>query len=176
MKATQILIELKKNRCLVKMTGRPTCAVAGVLRKLARKIDKETSVKNISIGMSECEGMDSTIMGMLSTLALKARMRGGESKVLNPGRNKQLLNGLGLGKLFEYVDDPEGETGDWNEIQTGEAPPVSPKVDVEVPPVSPKVDVETLIESHKTLMEVDEGNVEKFEKVVDMLEKEADGK
>ena len=164
MKKTQILVDLKKTRCLVKMIGRPTFAVAGILRKLAKKLDKETSVTTLEIGMSECEGMDSTIMGMLTTLALKLRSReGSEAKVFNPGRNKQLLNGLGLGKLFQYVDDPDAEEGDWCEIQTGEAPPVPAKANAE-----------TIIEAHKTLMDADEGNVEKFKKVVDMLEEEMD--
>jgi anti-anti-sigma regulatory factor len=162
MRSTQILVDLKKTRCAVKMIGRPTFAVAGILRKLAKKLDKEPSVVSLEIGMSECDGMDSTIMGMLTTLALKIRSRkGGESKVLNPGRNRQLLNGLGLGKLFQYVDDPDGEKGDWGELQTGDAPPVHPKETAD-----------TILEAHKTLMEADEGNVDKFKTVVDMLEKE----
>ena len=162
MKSTQILVDLKKSRCVVKMIGRPTFAVAGVLRKLAKKLDKESSVVTLEIGMSECDGMDSTIMGMLTTLALKIRSRqGGESKVFNPGRNKQLLNGLGLGKLFQYIDDPDAEKGDWRELQTGDAPPIQPKENAE-----------TILEAHKTLIEADEGNVDKFKTVVDMLEKE----
>ncbi|NOY74457.1 MAG: hypothetical protein GXP32_01530 [Kiritimatiellaeota bacterium] len=164
MKKTKILVNLEKTRYKVKMIGRPTFAVAGVLRKLATRLDRDKSVTRISIGMKDCEGMDSTIMGMLATLALKVRSREGESKVQNPGKNKQLLNGLGLGKLFQYVDEPEGEEGSWHELQTGSAPPA--------PPV--QENAETILDAHKKLMETHEDNVGKFRNVVDMLEKELD--
>lgn len=161
MQQAQILVELKKSHCKVKMIGRPTFATAGILRKLSKKLAKDKQITSISIGMKDCEGMDSTIMGILTTLALKIRARGGDSIVLNPGSNKQLLNGLGLGKIFQYVDDLDAEDGDWHDLSTGEAPPVSPKENVE-----------TILDAHKTLMDADEGNVDKFKKVVDMLEKE----
>ena len=161
MREAQILVELKKSRCKVKMVGRPTFANAAILRKLARKLEKNTQINSISIGMKDCEGMDSTIMGMLTTLSLKIRTRGGDSKVFNPGNNKQLLNGLGLGKLFQYVDDPNAEDGEWHDLSTGEAPAISPKVDAE-----------TILDAHKTLMDADEGNIDKFKNVVDMLVKE----
>ena len=163
MKEAKILVELKKSRCKIKMIGRPTFATTAILRKLSKKLDKDNQISSISIGMKDCDGMDSTIMGMLTTLALKIRTRGGESKVFNPGKNKQLLNGLGLGKIFQYVDDPDAENGDWHDLATGKAPPVSPKDNAE-----------TILDAHKTLMDADEGNVDKFKNVVKMLEKELD--
>ena len=73
--------------------------------------------------------------------------------------NKSLLFGLGLKKLFTFSEgeislDPQGGTSQDGADRIASA--------------------RTVLEAHKTLMDVDEENVRKFEKVVDFVQKDLD--
>ena len=156
MNNAEILVAHKPAAFKLKIIGRATFAVSPTLRQLVQEIEDDPDKKDVSIDLTECTGMDSTFMGILAMLALKLRKNNITIKIVNAGQNKALLNGLGLKKLFNYVEE-ESTGNNWK--KTGSTPPLHDKA-------------ETVLQAHKVLMEADEGNIEKFHTVVDMMEKE----
>ena len=156
MNNAEILVARTSSTFKLKIIGRATFEVGPTLRQLVQDIEEAPDKTEVTIDLTECTGMDSTFMGILAMLALQLRKNNITITVVNPGNNKALLNGLGLKKLFNYVE--QESTGE-NWKKTGSNPPLHDKA-------------ETVLEAHKVLMEADEGNVQKFHTVVDMMEKE----
>jgi anti-anti-sigma factor len=157
----RIYVSRRGGECKVKVAGRATFAICPELRDLVRSLDSDSLVSSGAvIDLTECNGMDSTFMGILAMFALQARKLGVEIKILNVSKsNRRLLDGLGLGGLFEFVDGAPIADSAWDDDGVS----------------SSSSSAETILEAHKTLMEADEGNVEKFKRVVDMVEKDVKG-
>ena len=159
--AAVITITNKGTDYYVTVGGRATFEDAPQLRSLAKTLEN-IPYSSVNVDLAQCTGMDSTFMGILSMLGLNARKIGIPMTVYNAGdANKALLFGLGLKKLFQYRD-ASMETGDsgWS---SGEE-------------VSRGMDARTVLEAHQTLMDADEQNIKKFEKVVEMVQKDLDRK
>lgn len=143
----------------IKVHGRATFECSSSLRNLAKSLGKETFSK-ITVDLQECTTMDSTFMGVLAMLGLRAKKGFASMEILNADdSNKALLFGLGLHKLFSFAEYIEEDIEEWEETDN--------KIDA-------KENAETVLDAHESLMDIDEGNVQKFEKVVDMVKKDID--
>jgi anti-anti-sigma factor len=143
----------------VKVTGRATFAVAPTMRELVQAVENASDKRGVTIDLTQCTGMDSTFMGILTMLALKVRKENITVKLVNAGDNKKLLDGLGLKKLFNYVDE-EVSSDDWQKTAINHT--------------TIKENAKTVLDAHKILMKADENNIDKFKNVVKMVEKELD--
>lgn len=158
----ELLISNKDGVYRVRVAGRATFDCAPPLRDLAKTLE-QGAFSGIQIDLKKCEWMDSTFMGILAMLGLCARKLGVPMEICSAGENNAaLLAGLGLKKLFVFTDRGfDGEdSGEWK----------SGKPDV----VQAAEGAQTVLGAHKTLMNVDEQNVEKFEKVVDLVQQDID--
>ena len=159
MKNTEVLIASNDGVYSIKVNGRATFECAPPLRSLAKELENVV-FKKIDVDLSACTGMDSTFMGILAMLGLRAKKIDAVMTIFNAGDlNKSLLFGLGLKKLFTFSEgeislDPQGGTSQDGADRIASA--------------------RTVLEAHKTLMDVDEENVRKFEKVVDFVQKDLD--
>ena len=159
--AAVITITNKGTDYYVTVNGRATFEHAPQLRSFAKTLET-APYTSINVDLGQCTGMDSTFMGILSMLGLNARKINVTMTIFNAGdANRDLLFGLGLKKLFLYKDAvmDSGDTG-WESGET----------------VSKGMDARTVLEAHQTLMDADEGNIKKFEKVVEMVQKDIDKK
>ena len=143
----------------IRVKGNASFACAPPLRELAKKLAAEPFA-GLKIDLEECTWMDSTFMGMLAMLGLNAKKKGVAAEIWNASeQNEKLLCGLGLKKVFEFKSGPS-MTGD------------------DVPAASNATTAESnawnVLDAHRTLMDIDEGNVRKFEKVVEYVEKDID--
>lgn len=170
MKKAEVLISGSNGVYLIKVLGRATFECTPPLRSLAKTLETETFTK-LYIDMKECTGMDSTFMGILAMLGLRSRKISAQMFMLScSDSNLGLLNGLGLKKLFSFAKESDLPPEILKWTLSGAAP--------EVPPVPVAADADkitnakTVLEAHQTLMNVDQGNVKKFEKVVDMVQKD----
>lgn len=155
----EIFVSKEDNAYKVKVVGRATFAVGPTLRNLVQRIESDAENKNISVDLAKCTGMDSTFMGILAMLALKIKEEKRSIQIANADEaNQKLLNGLGLNKIFDYVETKEDEQPDWKKEENKS--------------VSMEKNAETILQAHKSLIETDTSNVEKFQKVVDQVEKE----
>ncbi len=158
--ASELLISNRDGVYLIRVCGRATFECAPPLRNLAKSLE-QTSFSEINVDLSACSWMDSTFMGILAMLGLRARKIDAVMNICNAGeQNRNLLYGLGLKKLFCFVDGPvcDADAGNtWNDGTENSQP-----------------NAQTVLDAHKTLMDVDEQNVKKFERVVDMVQKDID--
>lgn len=158
----ELLISGKDGIYRIKVSGRATFDCAPPLRDLAKSLASE-KFDGIKIDLKACEWMDSTFMGVLAMLGLRAKAINAPIEICAADeQNKNLLAGLGLKKLFIFTEtalDDEA-SADW-QSGTTEA-------------VKMAEGAQTVLEAHKTLMDVDEENVQKFETVVNLVQQDID--
>lgn len=159
MKNAEVLISSNDGIYSIRVIGRATFECAPPIRALAKSLESIV-FRKIDVDLAACTGMDSTFMGILAMLGLRAKKIDAVMTIFNAGDlNKSLLFGLGLKKLFLFAD---GEVS-----VAAQANPAGGDPD--------KIaSAQTVLDAHKTLMDVDEENVRKFEKVVDFVQKDLD--
>ena len=106
MSADKSYIALSRNTAWIRIMGRGTFQNSHSIKRwfldnIERGYDK------IIIDLSECMGMDSTFMGILTGLSLRMRKRGlGPISIINVSmHNMRLLATLGLDKFLNIKDD-----------------------------------------------------------------------
>jgi len=145
--------------CSIKVSGRANFDCGMPLRNFAKNFDGTTRL--ISIDLTGCESMDSTFMGILTMLALRAKKSGAELELVNVSDYcRNLLNGLGVEKMFTFRSAAEAVSG--SSALSGEER--RDKLAV----------AEAVVEAHKTLMDVSLDNIAKFEKVVEFAESDVE--
>ena len=159
METGEIFISNKDGVHHIRVKGNASFVCAPPLRELAKKLPAEP-FNGLKIDLEECTWMDSTFMGMLAMLGLNAKKKGVPAEIWNASeQNEKLLCGLGLQKVFAFLN---GEFGDGSD-----APAASNATTAES-------NARNVLDAHQTLMDIDEGNVPKFEKVVEFVKKDID--
>ncbi|MGF1451107.1 MAG: STAS domain-containing protein [Opitutales bacterium] len=143
----------------VKIIGRAThlnCRPVGRFLRLALN----RGVERLYVDFAECQGMDSTFLGMIASSAMQARGSQCKPRIILTrlgDRNFQLIRNLGIGPLVET---------------SAEAPPKMETLEDQLEAESSaKSDI---LEAHESLVAADEANREKFENVLTFLRKEVD--
>ena len=143
----------------IRVKGNASFACAPPLRELAKKLASEP-FGGLKIDLEECTWMDSTFMGMLAMLGLNAKKKGAPAEIFNASeQNEKLLDGLGLRKVFSFRN---GES-----LNVADVPAASNDSSAESR-------ARNVLDAHQTLMDIDVGNVSKFEKVVEYVKKDID--
>ena len=164
MKNSNIMIARSQRGYEITVKGRATFDCSSPLRNFADNI-VPGSIEKIFIELSECTWLDSTFMGTLAMLGLNAKKANIEVEIVNiDDKNFKLLKELGINKLFTYNNRKSGESEEekWEKMINAQDDKDSSEDEV----------ADTILEAHKTLMEVDEKNIGKFQKVVEMVEKD----
>ncbi|QSH41160.1 hypothetical protein P0136_09470 [Lentisphaerota bacterium ZTH] len=158
MKKADLLIAHNRGVYNIKVEGRANFEYGLPLRNFAKNL--EGNFQRITINLKSCTGMDSTFMGILAMIGLKAKKINAVVEILNADdNNRHLLKGLGLEKLFNFVEKKlkPADTAD------GEKPEV---------PEDQLSAAETVCEAHKTLVDIDDANAPKFEKVIEFADED----
>ena len=160
MKESDLLISHRDGVYSVKVSGRANFEYAVPLRELAKTLD--ANFKCVRLDMTDCTAMDSTFMGVLSMIALKARKNNATVELLNAADHlKKLLRDLGVYKLFVFTagDSDTDAATQWNAPEKNS---------------SLLVAAETVTEAHEVLVEADEANAEKFDQVIKFARKDVE--
>ena len=159
MEQGEVFISGKDGITFIRVKGNASFACAPPLRELAKKLASEP-FGGLKIDLEDCTWMDSTFMGMLAMLGLNAKKKGVPAEIWNASeQNEKLLLGLGLKKVFAFQS---GEFGD----ASGTAAASNA--------TTAESNARNVLDAHQTLMDLDEGNVQKFEKVVEFVKKDID--
>ena len=166
MKESDLLISHRDGVYFVKVSGRANFEYAVPLRELAKTLDNFRCVR---MDMTECLAMDSTFMGVLSMIGLKAKRCDAKVELVNASEFlTKLLRDLGVVKLFDFVAGGGDSDADYDSAAR--------KADL-------LTTAETVAEAHETLVEADRSNAEKFDQViafskqdVERLKEEKEGK
>lgn len=159
MSEAHILVASRDNVAAIRVIGRATFKVSRDLRAFCLKHLKK-GVRSIIVDLSECQTMDSTFMGVLAMAGLQGRDRV-QLLIVNASQtHRDLLDGIGVSKVWTYADTPV-EDVNWTTLCKAAAG-VTAMGDV----------APTMLAAHETLMHLDPANIPKFKDVVDMLSAE----
>lgn len=160
MKIGTVSISRSAGEHYLKVSGNASFACAAPVRDLLKALETESLTK-IVIDLEQCEWMDSTFMGLIAMLALTGRKKNAPTEIFNASeQNTKLLKGLGLQRVLEF------KTG---VVQPGHI--VTANSDAVL---SRAENAQTVLDAHKTLMEVDKENVKRFDTVVKFVQKDID--
>lgn len=159
-KKAEVLVSYEKGDFVVRVLGRATFESSSALLDMIKSIDPE-ELESATIDMTECTGMDSTFMGIISKLALTTKKSGHTCVIQNANDfNQGLLAGLGIKKLFDFTEKTQ---------KTDTVPVPKIMVDMAGAKVDNETHAETVLDAHETLMEIDPANIAKFQGVVNMV-------
>lgn len=159
--ANNLIISRRDSSCGITLSGRVNFETVVPLRDFINKLPED--IKDLTVDLAECLSMDSTCMGVLSMLALLGIKRKLKMRILNAGGNRQLLKGLGVEKLFKFED---GEFTPYDEI-------IYPQMQTDTAR-DMRSAAETVLEAHKTLIDADAANKQRFDSVVEMTQQDID--
>ena len=159
MEKGEVFISEKDGITFIRAKGNASFVCAPPLRELAKKLAAEP-FGGLKIDLEECTWMDSTFMGMLAMLGLNAKKKGVPAEIWNASeQNEKLLSGLGLKKVFAFQNGTFGGADDAAAASNA---------------TSAENNARNVLDAHQTLMDIDEANVPKFEKVVEFVKKDID--
>lgn len=150
-------------QAFIQVQGRATFKVAPLLRQYGLEL-LDRGVCRIVLDLAECDGMDSTFMGVIAMVGLGARKANTQVVLVNTGsHNRKLLDDLGVSRvlMFARSDAPAGGAEDLREVQTDDS-------------ADGELSGEVVLEAHEVLMDLDAENVPKFRDVVELLHREID--
>ncbi len=106
----RLWVAVHAGRGLVRVAGRGSYRVSAALKDFGVAV-VDQGAEALVLDLAECDGMDSTFMGVLAGLAmrLRKRERGGRVVMLNlSAKTMNLLSTLGLDRLVEAPLEGEG--------------------------------------------------------------------
>lgn len=157
MSEAHILVATQPGVAVVRVIGRATFKVSRDLRDFATT-QIANGVRSIVVDLSECVTMDSTFMGVLALVGIQGRDRLHLVLVNAGGNNRELLDGIGVSRVWTYADEPAPDA-DWTTLCKAAA-----GVADNLGELAP-----TMLEAHQVLMDLDPANVPKFRDVVELL-------
>ena len=142
----------------LKMVGDVRVSLCSTIDDYLERMFSAPDFDSVVIDLCSADGIDSTTLGLLARLALRAREQYGFKPIIyscDAGINR-LLQSMAFGKLFDIRHETCDEPDDISEVPTvaGDEAAVKAKV----------------IEAHRTLMDLSEENRERFEDLMVVLQ------
>ena len=161
MKKADVLITKDASTYNIKIDGRATFESSVPLKSFADNFKNE-KITHLVIDMSKCVWMDSTFMGTLAILGLKAKDCSIKPVILNiDEKNCRLMSDLGITILFDFRKGEEIVSTDRSKANDGKSDYGQDVSD-------------TILKAHETLIDIDSNNLRKFDKVVELLKKDTE--
>ncbi len=158
MNDSQYLFAESGNECFLKITGSVNYTTCLGFKKFTEQLLQRSKLNKISINLCEAKSIDSTNLGVIAKYANYMITHCGSKAIIystNPNITS-ILNGSGFGQVFEIVDEIRQPLPGLYPIPGSEFE-------------SKKEIGDTLIESHTTLMNLNEENREKYSNIVEAL-------
>ena len=150
----------------VRVVGRGTFQNSQPLRQFAmEKIDQ--GKQEFVVDLGQCQGMDSTFLGVLAGIGLRLRQNGRTATVHVANishRNLELLQTLGLDRLFTMDSDipPTLAETEYRKLPDTDVAQLSHPLDKDET-------ADLMIEAHDNLIRADERNAPKFKELTRFL-------
>jgi anti-anti-sigma factor len=159
----EYLYSWHNDACVIKLTGSLSYAESGDFACFIDKLFESTPPPAIVIDLSETSSLDSTNLGLLAKIARTTLEQDKQKTVMispKPDINR-VLKSMGFDKVFTIVQDS------YISPNPQEKPSKIPNKEMSEHELA-----RTVLESHRTLMELNENNRETFKNVVQFLERE----
>ncbi|QXD22870.1 STAS domain-containing protein [Opitutia bacterium ISCC 51] len=157
-------VEVSSRPILVHICARANFLNCSPLRTFFRNMVAKGN-HEFSLDFAQCEGMDSTFLGILAGLAIDTQRSEPQGSVTLTGlgeRNLELVKNLGLHRIVNIVENSSDQT---EKISDG-AEGLSCEAQTE------EEKKEMLIGAHEDLVKIDETNLAKFQDLLTFLKNE----
>lgn len=160
----QILFACQSGDCYFKLTGelRYTNAI-GMDNLIERLFYQEKPIcSQIIVDLNEASFLDSTYIGLLASLARHCQQHQLSRPMLfsSNAEINQLLKGLCLDKVFDFIEHSNNKIADLDPVQTDE--------------YTDKEKGQMILKAHQNLLDLSDSNKLKFEPIVRLLQQEID--
>ena len=154
-----IQVAVDENVSYVRVSGRATFSMAPDFKNFVER-QMETKMQDVFVDLKECESMDSTFIGVITSLTLKYSEKGKlHLKLLNLSDHlKKILKTLGLLNVLRISNAKKDEEVSFDNLEKADN--------------SKKNIALTMLEAHNMLSSLNEQNALEFKNVVDYLRKE----
>ena len=148
----------------VKVEGKGSFLNSENLKEFAHEM-LDRGYREFVVDLANCSTMDSTFMGTMARLALSLRELGSRHlHIVHCGsRNRQLLSGVGLDRIFDIEANGDSPP---------ECSPLKQTLVARSPEERKKTQTKTMLEAHETLCEIAPENTLRFKDVLDFLRQE----
>ncbi len=155
----KILAASHEGAYVLRLEGDVRLTLCTTIDDYIKRMFDDPQFTSVWVDLCRAEGIDSTTLGLLAKLALRAREQYGFSPAIyscDPGINR-LLRSMGFQRLFEFHEEDCTGPEDIREV---------PVVEGSEDAVRDKV-----VEAHKVLMGLSEENRAKFQDLMGVLER-----
>jgi len=159
-KRGKILFARKGGICFIKLVGKIRHPLSPGFDRLINDTVKDESTEDIVLDVNEAEHIDSTNLGLMARVA-RFTMEKFKHKPVILCRNENisvLLRSMGFDCVFTIVDRSDGGPQEFSAMSEVEQ--------------TREAQVRMILDSHRTLMEMNEKNRETFKTVVEAFEDE----
>ncbi len=166
-----ISVSCTNGEVFVRVVGRGTFQNGQPLRRYALEMMGH-GYHQFIIDLGQCQGMDSTFLGMLAGIGLRLQQdnRKGQVHVVEVGaRNMELLQTLGLDRLFDVQATSNGRArqgvpadADFKKLPDTDIADLSK-------PLNKNDTADLMLEAHDNLIRADQRNVDRFQDLTKFL-------
>jgi len=156
----KIMLARRDGTNVLKFRGEIRLALAPRLSAFVNRIGHTPDIESIVIDLSEVEGIDSTMLGLLAKISLRSQEAlNAMPTIISPLEDiTRILVSMGFDSIFAITGNVDEEAPAEGELPTEFA------ADDEL--------CEQVIEAHRVLMSLNEANEEAFRDLVESLENE----
>ena len=154
----RILVAKRDDTYLMKFVGDVRLTISATIDACIEGMFQDEDFEAVLIDLSAVEGVDSTTLGLLARLALRCEDEGKVAPLVvstNPDITR-VIETMGLDDVFRLIDRPLEEIDQLEEAENC--------------PSSTEETRMRVLEAHRTLMSINEGNRETFAHLVANLE------
>jgi anti-anti-sigma factor len=155
------LVSAYSDPIVVRINGKANYLNCNAFREFIEQMLSEER-HHILVNFENCQGMDSTFLGILAGTALELRKKDPPGKLTLcqlSERNQELITNLGLQNLLAISNDPADAEfcADFDSLDNEEVS-----------------DAKNVLQAHENLTEADEENVAKFQDVISFLKNQVE--
>lgn len=155
-----VLYAYTDKSCIIKLIGAVKyTTVASDFERFIDDLVERKDVHEVFIDMRECTYIDSTDLGILARITVSQMHKGAPFPVLLYTKDSDIgsiLKDVGFSRVFKMVENIE-----FNEVELQEMVRSSESDQLEM--------AKLMLNAHQLLIDLDEGNKEKFTTVVDFM-------
>ena len=143
---------------ILKLIGEVRLNACSTIDSVIEKIAENPNFRSLVVDLSETDHLDSTTLGMLAKLAVKAKEKSHflPSIVSTNPDVTRIIESMGFDSVFVITKEPVESESDLAEV--------------EQTPLQEEEMRQTVINAHKVLMDINENNRDKFRDLVDALQ------
>ncbi len=149
-------VAISESTGYVNVHGRGSFKVSSSLKGFVNRL-LDGNGRDLVVNVSDCQGMDSTFMGVLAGISqrLKKEAQGSVTLLGASPKIVKLLSTLGLSRMVIF-----------REVADARTPELSP---LEKKPETPLEAAETMLAAHEKLVEIEDENTLRFQDVLEYL-------